>query len=432
MRWFGFLVVAIAQVIPTAVEPANAGDLRLERVVMLTRHGVRSPTLSTEGLADYSPNTWPEWSVDPANLTPRGRDLVKALGAYFRADLAARGLLSPSVCPLGDEISMYTDLDQRTVVSGEGLLEGLYPGCALEPDHLKDADVDPLFHPIQAGVCPFDVETGTKAVLGRIGGDLNAVADAHHAQIAALQEILGCCAPTLCNEEGTGSCTLMDVPSGIQADKNGVKLSGPIAIGSTISEIFLLQHAQGMPSDQVAFGKASTPSEISSLGRLHTLQFNLIDRTPYVATRSASALVDRLLRTLTAGVEASPDAPQGPKLSILVGHDNNIARVAGMIGLEWAIPGYQLNQIPVGSALVFELLRDPDSGERFVQAAYVAQTIDQLREATELDLDHPPARAEIAIPGCISSERPGLACPLAEFQRIVGATIDPECVLRAP
>jgi 4-phytase/acid phosphatase len=56
----------------------------LVRVVMLSRHGVRAPTQSTETLnswRDTKTTGWPDFGVPPGYLTPKGEDLVEQMGA---------------------------------------------------------------------------------------------------------------------------------------------------------------------------------------------------------------------------------------------------------------------------------------------------------------------------------------------------------------
>src|SRR5690349_13103681 len=57
--------------------PAHAEDSDLRYVVILSRHGVRSPTAKPEDLNRYSAEPWPDWGVGPGMLTPHGRDLMK-------------------------------------------------------------------------------------------------------------------------------------------------------------------------------------------------------------------------------------------------------------------------------------------------------------------------------------------------------------------
>ena len=76
-----------------AAWPAVAGPLELKYVVIVSRHGVRSPTWDRERLNEYSSQPWPDWGVAPGELTPHGRDLIKILGSYYREWLTGAGLL---------------------------------------------------------------------------------------------------------------------------------------------------------------------------------------------------------------------------------------------------------------------------------------------------------------------------------------------------
>ena len=57
----------------------GGGDAKLLKMVVLSRHGVRSPTQSSETLESWSRKDWPEWPVKRGELTPRGAKLVTAM-----------------------------------------------------------------------------------------------------------------------------------------------------------------------------------------------------------------------------------------------------------------------------------------------------------------------------------------------------------------
>jgi 4-phytase/acid phosphatase len=265
------------------------------------------------------------------------------------------------------------------------------------------------------------------AVLERAGGSLETALAPYRDSVRRLQSVLGCCAAKLCQPGGRKLCTLADMPSTLDVrPKDGaVRLTGPIAIGSTASEIFLLEYAEGLPLNQVAWGRASSPARITPLLRLHRLQFDLIERTPYLAARQGTTLLHEVLAALRAVKPGG--AAAASKLIVYVGHDTNLANIGGMLGIHWSLAGYLRDETPPAGALAFELLREGGTGRLFVRLVYYAQTLDQMRRATSLSLARPPARANVSLRGCADVERGG-ACPWSEFETRARRALDPQCI----
>ena len=110
---------------------AASGTLKLERVVMLMRHGVRSPTkpqVAPEGMADRE---WPTWSTGFGELTQHGYDAVRLVGAWDRTHWAARGLIPTDGCPSQDTVAVAASAKSRTQDTARALAEGMAPGCAI-------------------------------------------------------------------------------------------------------------------------------------------------------------------------------------------------------------------------------------------------------------------------------------------------------------
>lgn len=413
---------------------AIAADYEHVSSVVISRHGVRSPTNTRPPLASIAAEPWPSWPVPPGYLTPRGAELARLLGGYYRGYFAAQGLIPAQGCPPPGDVFAWEDVDERTELTGQSLLEGMFPGCNLKPEHLAGAKIDPLFHPTRAGVCRIDSARARQAVLHRAGGNFAAMQSRYRSEIAAIQSVLKCCGPPVCRAAGVaGSCGLGDLATTVVGSNDGgsVRLSGPIAIGSTAAEVFLLQYAQGFPDDQVAWGRASTPEALRPLLRLHTLQFDLIQRPPYLAARQGSALVQRVLTTMRRDVDGGGRVDRGPpagrKLTLLVGHDTNLANVAGMLGISWSLPSSIPNETPPAGALHFDLLRDRHTGAHAVRVKYIAQTLDQMRRAAPLDRANPPEEATAAI-GCATDG----VCPWTAFETLANGAIDRACVPMTP
>lgn len=419
-------------------EPASAQILpvpvgwQMERAILLSRHGVRSPLKSNEEMDRHVAQPWPAWPVPPGFLTPRGAELMRLMGRYYRVLYGGRGLIQSDDCPPLNTVAAWTDIDQRTRLTGAALFAGMYPRCAT-PLLRNQNDItvpDPLFHPTPTPSCPMDGAANRAAVLARIGGDFSSVLREYAPQLNLMQA-------TLCPAGMTASghyCGLPSEPPAVQVGQHGsLWITGPIGIGSAAAEDFLLESAEGMPADQVAWGRLSGDAALEDLLKIHRLEFDLAEKTQQIARQRGSNLLTQIVATLQDGHKFPGLAKlaEPVRLGLLVGHDTNIANVARLLNLGWRIPGFQANEASPGGALAFELLRDVHTGRRYVRLAYYAQTLEQMRRVTTLDLREPPGMMAVDLPDC-DRDLFEKACPIERFIEIANNAIESSCVTIKP
>jgi 4-phytase/acid phosphatase len=402
----GLSILLLLALSALAAPPARAGALdpppgmTVERVVMVFRHGVRAPLPGEAAAAAYAREPWPAWSTPPQFLTPHGREAMRLLGVFDRALFAGEALLPDSGCPRADDVFIWTNVVERTIASGEALAEGLAPGCHLGVGHLAADASDPLFEP-GATAAPFDPAVAIASVQAYTGG-LDALTKAHRPAFAALEDILGCRTP----EKGP-PCDLAGLGSSLTAaaDGRGLDLKGPIDLASGTAQVFLLEYAEGKPLSEVGWGRA-TPARIAEVSRLHALLFDVFDRSPYMARRTAFALGPRIVELLRA--------PDGARVAFLVGHDNNIAALTSLLQAPVKLDGYALDDPPPGGALGFQLLRARRTGAAYVRVFYQSQSLEQMRRLTPLQLSAPPLLLRLH-PAC--AEGPARLCRLADIEK---------------
>lgn len=400
------LLLLPALVFPTA---ATAQSRTLVYAVVLSRHGVRSPTAPPADLRQYSTEPWPEWTAAPGELTEHGRKAITILGGWYRDWFAHDALLPETGCAAAQSISIRADTDQRTRESGRAFARGLFPDCAPEVQ-IVDSATDPLFHPVTAGRAHGEGSTAVASVSGRIGANPAALADAYAHAFQTLNEVLG-------------KQSLSALPASVQATSDGLAdIRGPLRTGSTLSENLLLEYAEGMTGKDLGWGRLDA-ARLHEIMAIHTAYADLARRTPYLASVQGSNLLNHILLSMDQVVSGKPVTGALGKASdrvlILAGHDTNISHIAGLLNLSWLLPGYQRDDTPPGGSLVFRVWRGQDPKTYTVDVFYIAQTLDQLRNVSPLDRNSPPAIAPVFVPGCKSID-----CDWETFHRVVSGAID--------
>jgi 4-phytase/acid phosphatase len=413
--------------------PANVSTTQhwqLESVVIVSRHGVRSPTRTKPPLQQLSPQAWPTWPVQPGQLTERGAALVEQMGRYYGDWLREQHVLPAGTCPTPGQVYAWADVDQRTRLTGDALLRGIAPGCGLAAAHQTALDKDdPVFHSTESGVCPLDPQQARRAIDARLGaGGLASLTSTYAATLARTSDVLQFRSSPSCSQAPQpDQCRFEALPNQVRIDDSGrhMRLDGPLGIASTVSEVFLLEYAQGLPADQVAWGRITTTADWQRLLQAHNAQFDLMAKTPYLAQRKGTPL----LADVKAALEQAPSgthAPAGNRVYVLGAHDTNLANLAGMLRLDWTLPD-QPDNTPPGGALVFSRWRDPVSATDYVTVELVYQSLEQLRDQTALSLAAPPRRMSLSLPGCEDPAH-GNACRLQDFSRLVEQSLAPDCV----
>ncbi len=383
-------------------QPPAKTDLRVDRVVMLMRHGVRPPTKAPPMPVGTAAEAWPAWPVQPGYLTPHGADALRRLAAADRAQFLAEGLMPRTGCA---RVRVVADSDQRTIATGDVWAAAVTPGCKVDIVHRPQDVTDPIFSPIDERAVTFDADAARVAILDAAGQDGIA------GEERRLQPIVSRLDAILCGPTRSG-CGIAREPSGLAPVKPNArpKLRGALDRASTVAQILLLEYADGKPMREVGWGRASA-ADIARASELHAVEFRLLARPRYVAARGLSG-IGAVMRA------AIDDAkPQAPAVTMLSGHDTNIANLGGLLDLHWQVPGLAADDPSPGGAIMFERLVD-GAGNHYVRAVYRSQSLDQIRALTNFGGVNKPYRTVMPIPTCSARGIAGL-CTLAAFDALM-------------
>ncbi len=385
----------------------------LQRAVVVMRHGVRPPTRSAADLQQYSDQAWPDnaaWGAAPGELTPHGALAITRLGQDLRSYYAQTGLIPASGASALHMLVWADGADQRTRATAQRMAAALSgdnpsPGSA----DWVSGKADPLFDGLGSGICKLNKDLARQAVLAQSPIDTPEVQSA----LRKMQNVL---APEACSG-GRGMC--LNGVDQLTVSEGGVKLTGPLATGATVSEALVLEYENGLPMNQVGFGRVDAAS-IAALQVLHEQSANLTRRTPYIATRRAYALTRFILDALEQDSDSAtvPAINEQQHLILLVGHDTNLSNLAGVFGLDWHLDQQPDSTAP-GTALAFERWHNPVTGQTVLRMRLFYQTLDQVRQ-----LSGAPARQ---IPIEPAACRHSGACDVAGFAAAIDATLPKDC-----
>jgi len=378
--------------------PAYAnGKLQLERVILLYRHGVRTPLPGEIQLDEVTGKPWPAWAQAPSELTPHGAAGARLMGRYDRQRLAAAGLFPAQGCPAPTQLWFWANTDQRTIASAQALAEGFAPGCNVDVGHLPQGGDDPLFHPIEAGATDWHAQQAVASIEASTGGP-DALMAAHRDALASMAKVMGCGSP---RDPAWCATDQWHGTLGVSPDGKQMQLTGPIAETSGTAEAILMAYAEGRSMQDVGWGRASA-AQLEQLSQLHALLFGIYARPDYMAERVASVMRQKIFHAL--------QDEHAPRLSVLVGSDNNIVALASLLGLHFKLPGYAEDDPPIGGAMGIELWRNRADGQRYVRVFYQAQSLAQLRSLQPLGVQAQPATLTLLLPGCVPDGQG--RCPL--------------------
>ncbi len=172
-------------------------------------------------------------------------------------------------------------------------------------------------------------------------------------------------------------------------------VAGPLRVGNSLVDAFMLQYYEGFPMKDVAWGKITTPQQWKQLAQLKDGYQDSLFTSPVVAQNVAKPLL-----TYINGALIGERKPDSPKVTVLVGHDSNIASLLSAMEFKpYQLP-HQYEKTPIGGKLVFQRWHDKKNDRDLLKIEYVYQSTDQLRNATPLTLKTPPQRVTMALKGC--------------------------------
>ncbi len=349
----------------------------LDKVVILSRHNIRSP-LSEEGsfLDGVTPYTWHRWSSDTSQLSLLGGSLEVHMGQFFRKWLESEKLIDVNYKADGN-VRIYSNSKQRTIATARFFSAGLFPVSDVPVEYHMDFDLmDPVFTPQLTFTSPAYEQAVRNQINELFSDDIESLAPAYELTAEVIDfykseaYTSGTVAP-FSTEDTEIILRLYAEPA----------VSGSLRTACQISDALVLQFLE-QPDDRKAdFGKKLSLSQWEEISRIKDVYEDVLFTAPLVAVNVAHPLLYELLGEMKDSTRI---------ISFLCGHDSNVCSVLSALDVEpYSLENTIEKKTPIGCKVVFSRWKDP-SGSFFWSADMVYQSTEQLRGNTILDMDNPP------------------------------------------
>lgn len=385
---------------------------QLEKVVELSRHGIRPPTPGNrKDIEAATRRAWTTWTTHDGELTGHGYAAVANKGRWEGEHYRELGLLTAG-CPQPQDIYVRASPLQRTRATAQALVDGAFPGCGVSVHRVEGED-DPLFQTEAFPATNTDPAKQLAAVRAK-AGDLAARQQALQPAVQALKHAV--CSPD-------ADCSYFDKPWQIKQSKSGKASIDGLSVLANMVETLRLGWNENLPLSQLAWGNVTSSAQITAVLPLLTANYDLGNDVMYTAQKRGSILLNTMLQGVEQGISGTTDKLPDTRWLLLVAHDTNIAMVRTLMNFTWTLSGYTRGNIPPGSSLVFERWRDTKSGERFLHVYFQGQSLDDLRRLQTVDDQHPLLREEWRQSDCRVTDV-GTLCPMKTALKTLGRNLD--------
>lgn len=390
-RWMSMLL-ALALLLMSSAMAEDAQPGTLDRVVVLSRHNIRSP-LSGGGslLGDITPHEWFEWTSNPGELSLRGAMLETLMGQYFRLWLEHEGLFPENYRPEGEAVRFYANAKQRTLATARYFSAGLLPVENVPIESRAEYDtMDPTFNPVLTYLSEDYAEAALEEIAQRGGvAGMQGIHAGLMDAIALLMDVTDMEQSEAYTSGAYGDLLKDETTMKLEQGKEPA-MSGPIRTATSVADAMTFQFYEMADDRAAAFGHELSIEDWRLLHTIVDTYTDMLFGMPLISVNVAHPLLQEIRSELVA---------DGRVFSFLCGHDSNVASVLAALGVEEYLLDDTVEQhTPIGVKLVFSRWLNAD-GDAHWSVELVYQSTDQLRGLTPLSLDHPPVRFPLRFEG---------------------------------
>ena len=378
-----------------------AQELTLEKVTVVSRHGVRAPLdtyLNTLDDMTGDGYHWVRWSVPGSHLTLRGGALETLFGEYFRLWLDEEHFFDG----LGEEdIYFGASSKQRTIATARAFSAGLFPLMTLPIDYKVKADstigyLDPDYLPLLNNTSAADGYFDTNAFkleayreLGELQAPsylfLEKILRMKHSQYAKNKGM------EHFNDSVGVRLYFFNSETG---DRLEPTMKGGLKDANMASDAFILQYYEMENAKDAAFGRRLSFNDWKRLASVKDYYGHILfSKAPIIAVNISHCMLKRVHSELSAG---------GHKFAFFCTHDSMIESLLAALRVEeYELPNTIETKTPIGVKLVFEqwIESNNPNPKKYIKVRLLYQSTEQIRGMEAMDAANPPVSFELSFLG---------------------------------
>lgn len=379
-----------------------AQELVLEKVIIVSRHGVRAPLdgyLNTLDEITGDGYQWTRWTVPGSHLTLRGGALEMLFGEYFRLWLIENKFDVDNL--KRSDVYFGASSKQRTIATARAFAAGMLPLMIVPIDYKLKADstigfLDPDYLPLLNNTSTLDGYFDTiafKEEAYRELGQLRAPSYifleqvlrmghspyAHKRGINHFNDFVGVCL-NFYNEKD---------------ERLEPTMIGGLKDANMASDAFILQYYEMEDAEFAAFGNKLSFNDWIALASIKDDYGHILfSKAPIISVNVSHCMLKRIQAEMSDG---------GHKFAFFCSHDSMIeALLAAMrVNSTYELPGTIERKTPIGVKLVFEQWKERSclNSPKYVRIRLIYQSSEQIREMKVLDIENPPMSFDLDFNG---------------------------------
>ena len=370
-----FVLVTMLLSLTTAEAKKYGDNYRLEKVLILSRHNLRSPHINE--IKELTPHEWFKWTSNARELSLRGGLVETELGQYFRKYLVDENFMTENYLPAEGEFLFYANARQRTIATAQYFSSGMLPIANVRIQYTPPFEKhDPVFN-VQLTFMNDKFRAVAEKELMTLSGvnDLRDLDKKFSAEFALMAKLLDLKNSSSARKTGKNFFSFDDGKFVLEKGKQPT-LSGSFAKIVDASDSLVLQYYE----TGTAFGQKLNDKQVKQIANILNFSSQMV-ATPEISVNIATPLITCMNAELNNADR---------RFTYLCGHDTNLTSVLGALRVEdYSLPDTVEPETPIGGKLVIEKWRGAD-GQAYATLNFVYPSSKQIQNIDTLTLDNPP------------------------------------------